>query len=79
MDLRNPTREIIKVHLKVKENNSDLFVLVNHWPSKRGKFDACQSNDTAQARNTVAERRGKIVDETLKISKNELEKLPNNL
>lgn len=79
IDIRYPTRDILKVHLKIKENKADLFVLVTHWPSRRSKPEICQSNDTAQLRNIVAEKCGKIVDKMLKISKEELEKLSNNL
>lgn len=76
IDFRYPTRNIFQAHLKVKENDSDLYVLVNHWPSRRGKYEACQPNDTAQARNTVAEKCGKIVDTLLKVPTEEVYKMP---
>jgi len=72
IDFRYPTREILLAHLKVKSSGADLYVLANHWPSRRGKFEGCQPNDTAHARNTVAESCGKIVDTILKIPKEEL-------
>ena len=34
IDFRYPTRDIFSAHLKIKSNDSDLHVLVNHWPSK---------------------------------------------
>ncbi len=72
IDFRYPTRDILLAHLKVKSNDADLYILVNHWPSRRGKFESCQPNDTAHARNSVAESCGKIVDAILKIPKEEL-------
>jgi hypothetical protein len=77
IDFRYPTRDIFQAHLKVKENDSELHILVNHWPSRRGKYDSCQPNDTAHARNTVAEKCGKIVDTLLKVSKEQVYLLPN--
>ena len=56
-----------------------MYILVNHWPSRRGKFESCQPNDTAHARNTVAESCGKIVDAILKIPKEELIHMPEEL
>ena len=76
IDFRYPTRDILLTHLKVKSNDADLYILVNHWPSRRGKFESCQPNDTAHARNTVAESCGKIVDAILKIPKKELIQMP---
>lgn len=76
IDLRYPTRDIFLAKLKVKSNGTELYILVNHWPSRRGKFESCQPNDTAHARNTVAESCGKIVDSILKIPKEELYQIP---
>jgi hypothetical protein len=76
IDFRYPTRDIFYVHLKVKSNNADLHVLVNHWPSRVGKILSCQPNDTAQARNTVGERCGKIVDEILKFDRKVIDRFP---
>ena len=76
IDFRYPTRDILLTHLKVKYNDADLYILVNHWPSRRGKFESCQPNDTAHARKTVAESCGKIVDTILKIPKEELIQMP---
>lgn len=77
VDLRYPTRDIFYAHLNVKENNSDLHVLVNHWPSRRGRYESCSPNDTAYARNLSAERCGMIVDGILKVDRNRLLQLPN--
>lgn len=79
IDFRYPTRDIFEAHLKVKENGADLYVLVNHWPSRRGKYEACQPNDTDQSRNSVAEKCGKIVDTLLKIPKEEVYQMPPNI
>ena len=76
IDFRYPSRDIFEAHLKIKENNSDLFVLVNHWPSRRGKYEACQPNDTSHARNIIAEKCGKIIDTLLKIPKEEICNMP---
>ncbi len=77
IDLRYPTRDIFYVHLKVKKNNSDLYVLVNHWPSRRGRYESCRPNDTAYARNVAGEKSGIVVDKILKVDKNKLQELPN--
>ncbi|MEO2019273.1 MAG: hypothetical protein ABGZ53_33480 [Fuerstiella sp.] len=62
--LRYPTRDIFEVHLKVKHNNSDLVVLVNHWPSRRrGRLE------TEPFRMTVASHCSQIVDSILKLSR----------
>lgn len=59
--LRYPTRDIFEVRLKIKENDSELVVLINHWPSRsRGR------RETEPYRITVASHCGKIVDEHLK-------------
>ncbi len=76
IDFRYPTRDIFLAKLKVKSNGTEVYVLVNHWPLRRGKFENCQPNDTAHSRNTVAENCSKIVDSILKIPKEELYQLP---
>jgi hypothetical protein len=54
---RASTRDIFQVKLEVLENNAQLDVLVNHWPSRyKGQCE------TEPFRNTVAENCGKIVD-----------------
>jgi hypothetical protein len=71
--LRYPTRDIFEVHLKVKQNNSDLAVLVNHWPSRSsGRWE------TEPFRMTVASHCGQIVDSILKLSRRDYLQLKDN-
>lgn len=77
IDLRYPTRDIFHAFLRIRENNSNLHVLVNHWPSRRGKYVRSQPKDTDHARITAAEKCGKILDTLLKIPKEEVYLLPN--
>ena len=71
--LRFPTRDIFEVHLKVKSNDSDLVVLVNHWPSRsRGRLE------TEPFRMTVAGHCGRLVDDNLKLSRGEYLELEDN-
>lgn len=64
--LRFPTRDIFEVHLKVKSNQSDLIVLVNHWPSRSlGRLES------EPFRLTVASHCGQLVDQNLKLSRRE--------
>ena len=76
IDLRYPTRDIFYVKLKVLYNNSNLYVLVNHWPSRRGKDDFTESDETEFARSLVAENCGKLIDDIIKIPKEESHRLP---
>ena len=60
--LRYPTRDIFEVHLKLRSNNADLVVLVNHWPSRSsGRLE------TESFRMTVAAHCGRIIDENVKL------------
>ncbi len=69
--LRYPTRDIFEVPLRVKENQAELFVLVNHWPSRRqGTYE------TEPFRLTVANYCGALVDNLLKIEREEWLALP---
>lgn len=64
--LRYATRDIFQVNLRVLENNAELMVLVNHWPSRwRGLYK------TEPYRITVASHCGQIVDKILKFPRNE--------
>ncbi len=64
--VRYPTRDILQVPL-VLLNGTKLDVLVNHWPSRRlGQYES------EPLRITVAELAGRIVDEILKFSRDEL-------
>ncbi|MEP3478883.1 MAG: endonuclease/exonuclease/phosphatase family protein [Fuerstiella sp.] len=68
--LRYPTRDIFEVHLRVKQNESDLVVLVNHWPSRRaGRLES------EPFRLTVASHCGKLVDDNLKLDRHQYLKL----
>ena len=68
--LRYPTRDIFEVHLKVKANDSDLVVLVNHWPSRSmGRLE------TEPFRMTVASHCGQLVDRNLKLNRKDYLKL----
>jgi len=62
--LRYPTRDIFEVALKVKENDAELTVFVNHWPSrKKGTYES------EPFRLAVAEYSGRLVDKILKYSR----------
>ncbi|MEW6207186.1 MAG: endonuclease/exonuclease/phosphatase family protein [Acidobacteriota bacterium] len=62
--LRFPTRDIFEVHLRVKANDAELRVLVNHWPSRRqGQYES------EPHRITVAEHCGRLIDGFLKFSR----------
>jgi endonuclease/exonuclease/phosphatase family protein len=76
---RYPTRDIFQAHLLVKENKAEIDIMVNHWPSRRGKGEGCDPNDTDHSRCMVAENCGMIIDKMLKIPKGDLEKLPDDL
>lgn len=69
--LQYPTRDIFEVHLKVRTNNADLVVFVNHWPSVRpGGLDA------EPFRLTVAAHCRQLVDQLLKLSRPQYLHLP---
>ena len=64
--LRYPTRDIFEVKLHVLENDAELTVFVNHWPSRRlGQYESEPS------RIAVAEHCGRLVDRVLKFSRTE--------
>lgn len=70
---RYPTRDIFQVRLRVKENDAELNVFVNHWPSRRlGPFES------EPMRLTVAERCGQLVDQLLKLDRKSYEALANS-
>lgn len=75
---RYPTRDIFQARLRVKENKAVIDVLVNHWPSRRGKRESCDPNDTEYSRCIVAENCGKIVDNILKLPSGDLNSLPDD-
>jgi len=68
---RFPTRDIFQVRLKVKANNAELHVFVNHWPSRRqGQFES------EPHRITVGERCGQLVDQVLKLDRTAYTNVP---
>lgn len=69
--LRYPTRDIFEVPLRVKENQAELTVFVNHWPSRRSGV-----YETEPFRLTVASYCGTLVDKHLKIGREEFLALP---
>jgi hypothetical protein len=71
--LRYPTRDIFEVPLRVRENDAELTVFVNHWPSRRrGVYES------EPFRLAVANHCGRLVDRVLKLSRAEFLALPNS-
>ncbi len=69
--LRYPTRDIFEVPLQVKQNQAELTVFVNHWPSRqKGNYES------EPFRLTVANRCGELLDQALKYSRDEFLALP---
>lgn len=79
INFRYPTRDIFYVKLRIKENNAELHVLVNHWPSRSGKRDGGDSSNTEFSRCMVAENCGRIVDNILKLPPREMVRIPDNI
>jgi hypothetical protein len=80
INFRYPTRDIFQVNLSVINNNnknninSELNVLVNHWPSRvRGRFE------TEPLRIAVAENCARAVESVLKVSLDDLREMPTNV
>ena len=64
---RYPTRDIFEVPLRVLENDSELIVYVNHWPSRwRGRYE------TEPLRIAAANHLGRLVDQRLKFTRQQL-------
>jgi hypothetical protein len=71
---RYPTRDVFLANLTTMQNNSEITVLVNHWPSRvGGRFE------TEPWRIGVAENCARAVEEVLKVSWDELLELPDDL
>jgi hypothetical protein len=70
---RFPTRDIFEVSLKVLANDSDLVVLVNHWPSRKSGRVASEPH-----RITVAAHCARLVEKHLKVSRREYLELRDN-
>ena len=70
ISLRYPTRDILVANFTVLENNADLTVIVNHWPSRSGG-----RYETEPLRIAVAENCARAVEDILKINQKDLEYL----
>lgn len=70
INLRYPTRDILVANFTVLENNADLTVFVNHWPSRSGG-----RYETEPWRIAAAEVCARAVEDILKIDQKELETL----
>ena len=70
VNLRYPTRDIFQVKLQILENEAELIVLVNHWPSRwRGLYE------TEPYRITLASYCGQIIDGILKVSRKDFQEM----
>ena len=68
---RYPTRDIFQVRLSLKASGTELNVFVNHWPSRSdGQYQS------EPHRITVAERCGQLVDEVLKVKREDYANIP---
>lgn len=68
---RFPTRDIFQVRLTLKAAGTELNVFVNHWPSrKEGQYQS------EPHRITVGERCGQLVDEALKLNREDYATVP---
>lgn len=63
---RYPTRDIFEAHFKVRANDSELMVLVNHWPSRSADAHLSES-----LRISVADYCARLIDGHLKLSRRE--------
>ncbi|MDJ0780894.1 MAG: hypothetical protein QNJ22_02930 [Desulfosarcinaceae bacterium] len=68
---RYPTRDIFEAPLKVLDNDAELIVYINHWPSRsRGRYK------TESLRIAAAYHLGRLIDQRLKMTRQELLALP---
>lgn len=71
---RFPTRDIFQVRLTLKATGTELNVFVNHWPSRQqGQFQS------EPHRITVGERCGQLVDEVLKLKREDYAQIPDTV
>lgn len=64
---RYPTRDIFEVPLRVIENDAELLVFVNHWPSRsRGRYES------EPLRIAAANHLGRLIDQRLKMTRQQL-------
>jgi len=68
-----PTRDIFEAHLRLKETDTELVVLVNHWPSRRS-----DSARTEPYRLTVARQCGQLIDSLVKLPRRDYLELSDN-
>lgn len=71
---RYPTRDIFEVNLRVLENDADLTVFVNHWPSR-----SAGKEKTEPYRLSVADHAGLLVDRQLKMGRQDFLALPDSV
>ncbi len=70
---RYPTRDLFEVQLRVLENDADLTVFVNHWPSR-----SAGTEKTEPYRLSVADHAGLLVDRQLKMGRQDFLSLPDS-
>ncbi|MDQ4074185.1 MAG: hypothetical protein M3162_07785 [Thermoproteota archaeon] len=74
INLRYPTRDIFVANFTVMENDSEITVLVNHWPSRTaGRYE------TEPLRVATAENCARAIEDVLKIPMDDLQQMPNNI
>ena len=70
---RYPTRDIFEVPLRVQQNNAELIVYVNHWPSRsQGRYES------EPLRIAAANHLGRLIDRRLKFTRQELGNMPDS-
>lgn len=68
---RYPTRDIFEVPLRVLDNNAELIVYINHWPSRsRGRYES------EPLRIAAANHLGRLVDRRLKFTREQQAAMP---
>ena len=68
---RYPTRDIFEVPLRLLQNGSELIVYVNHWPSRsQGRYES------EPLRVAAANHLGRLIDQRLKFTRQQLLNLP---
>ncbi len=64
---RYPTRDIFEAPLRVKSNDAELIVYVNHWPSRsQGRYES------EPLRIAAANHLGRLIDQRLKFTREQL-------
>jgi hypothetical protein len=74
VNLRYPTRNILVANFTILENNADVTIIVNHWPSRSGG-----RYETEPLRIAAAESCARAVEDILKIGQEELENYPTDI